>query len=1071
MKLPNSTGQKQDLNRMLRQDFYTTHGTHVAGTIAAQGNNPYGIKGLAPKIELYAYRVLGAYGSGANSQIIAGINKAVEQKMDVINLSLGSTSNSQTATDAIAINNAVLAGVTACIANGNEGPNRATIGSPATAAFAISVGNSTKPETYHTAAANITMNGSTKSYPMDINAWTFGTDPKNVLTGTYSLVAVPNIGDTPDYAGLDVKGKVVLVSRGTTTFVDKVQKAKANGAAAIIIHNSATGTNSPGPANGTNHYAYLSDSFEYIPDFDMSYTDGSALRTALASNAANVTFTNFASTTSSGDLVNNSSSRGPANPVFDIKPDVTAPGTNIMSSIPAYGKDYLDSGAAIPDGIYSQSYEKYTGTSMAAPHIAGISALLKSEHPDWTPFDIKVAISNTAKQLDVTKFDVFAQGPGRVQPLKAATTEALAYVYDTTSYNNQTYDNIKGTITFGNVTADANNSLTVTRDIVLKSLSDSTSNYTAAVQTTKNATGSLAGAAVTIDKSSFTLAGEQKLTVTLSVPMGTGTTGSELLGYVVITNGTTTLNLPFAANFAPPSGLKSFTIDSNHISPNGDGKLDSTTVRYEFHNNQDLTYIEIIDLANPDAGYYEDGGLGWIVNTNSTSTGPQTTAFTGKYHEFGNPGSALDQTLPDGVYGMFIETTTFGGEWFPVFVKTSAPKIVAPSQLSVESDSYVFSGLVDDEYLTFISTFEEYDFDLDYDGINSFLNTKYELTDSSNTLISSGPVTLTLDGEINLPLSGLTSGVNKLKLIVDDAAANHAEQVVSINYLPVKQVTGVALDKSTLNFAVGDAPRQLTAVVAPADAINNNVTWTSSNPSVAAVDSNGLVTPGAAGTATITVTTAEGGFTASSQVTVSLRPNIKVYAKDSQVIADLSKKLDFYLALSNTDSVNALDATFRYDKTKFKLSSVELINQPDMIQAIDDNNGTVRLLAGFTKPITSSDYTDVIKITLEPLNAVERNIQANIQLISAITASKGVNIDVLSNNTGDKADILLRTYKDLVDINEDGIATVADLSKALEYYRVTSADADWSAAKRADVNFDGVVDISDFTIIMYHIIH
>lgn len=69
--------------------FYTTHGTHVAGTIAAIGANEYGIKGIAPKVDLYMYRVLGAYGSGSTSGIIKGIDTAVIEEMDVINLSLG----------------------------------------------------------------------------------------------------------------------------------------------------------------------------------------------------------------------------------------------------------------------------------------------------------------------------------------------------------------------------------------------------------------------------------------------------------------------------------------------------------------------------------------------------------------------------------------------------------------------------------------------------------------------------------------------------------------------------------------------------------------------------------------------------------------------------------------------------------------------------------------------------------------------------------------------------------------------------------------------------------------------
>ena len=131
--------------------FYTSHGTHVAGTIAAIGKNEYGIKGIAPKVDLYAYRVLGAYGSGSNAGVIAGINKAVEEGMDVINLSLGGGNNSSTTADSIAINNAMLAGTIAVIATGNSGPGRGTIGTPAAAALGIAVGNTTNPEAMHDA--------------------------------------------------------------------------------------------------------------------------------------------------------------------------------------------------------------------------------------------------------------------------------------------------------------------------------------------------------------------------------------------------------------------------------------------------------------------------------------------------------------------------------------------------------------------------------------------------------------------------------------------------------------------------------------------------------------------------------------------------------------------------------------------------------------------------------------------------------------------------------------------------------------------------------------------------------
>ncbi|PJO44229.1 S8 family serine peptidase, partial [Lysinibacillus xylanilyticus] len=126
--------------------FYTSHGTHVAGTIAAIGANEFGIKGIAPKVDLYAYRVLGAYGSGATSGIVKAIETAVKEKMDVINLSLGGGANSETDAGSFAINNAMMAGTIGVVATGNEGPNRGTMGTPATARLGIAVGNTTNPE-------------------------------------------------------------------------------------------------------------------------------------------------------------------------------------------------------------------------------------------------------------------------------------------------------------------------------------------------------------------------------------------------------------------------------------------------------------------------------------------------------------------------------------------------------------------------------------------------------------------------------------------------------------------------------------------------------------------------------------------------------------------------------------------------------------------------------------------------------------------------------------------------------------------------------------------------------------
>ncbi|WP_208414587.1 metallophosphoesterase [Paenibacillus castaneae] len=206
-------------------------------------------------------------------------------------------------------------------------------------------------------------------------------------------------------------------------------------------------------------------------------------------------------------------------------------------------------------------------------------------------------------------------------------------------------------------------------------------------------------------------------------------------------------------------------------------------------------------------------------------------------------------------------------------------------------------------------------------------------------------------------------------------------------------------------------------------------------------------------------------------VTIINQPNVKVYVKKSTVIAELSKKAEFYIALSNADDVNALDTTFHYDHTKFKLAAFELINQDDDIQSFDDNNGSVRFIAGFTKPISTVGYTDVVKLTLEPISVFNKFLQADIKLDKVTTASKGINTVVLNNTEEKAASIMLRTYKNLVDVNEDGKVDVGDLSFAIDCYRTTSADPNWNKAKRSDVVEDGVIDTADLTLIMYHIMH
>lgn len=782
--------------------FYTSHGTHVAGTIAALGKNPYGISGIAPKVDLYAYRVLGAYGSGSNAGVIAGINKAVEEGMDIINLSLGGGNNSSTTADTVAINNAMLAGTLAVMATGNSGPGRGTIGTPAAAALGVAVGNTTNPEATYDASVTVTAGAYTKTSTIKLMGTTFGVDLADQLSGEFDIVAVPGVGEPKDYDGLDVDGKFVLVSRGSIAFVDKIAAAKAAGAVGLLIHNFSGGTNAPNPS-GT----FLGDAFEFLPTFDMSQTEGDALRAALGSNTGKVSFANFNKTMTTGDEVNNSSSRGPTTPHFDIKPDVTAPGTNIMSTIPMYGKDN-------PDADYSQAFTRKTGTSMATPHVAGIAALIMNANPDWNAFDVKVAISNTAKVLDTTKYDVFAQGPGRIQPYEAAFPKVLAYAEDTVVSDGKTVPNVKGTVTFGNLDNVKDEDISVSKQILVKDLQGIGGNFEVDVIVTKK----FGDALVTVDKPMFTLDGEQALIVTLTASKTDSTkAGDELLGYIHVRTGgdkvetksltvdqtklemqtgktvqlkvteTTTeteselvgVSLPFSANFAPKNQtapITNYKLTETDLSFNDDGVKDVGRLNFTLNTNVADNYVELWDIMDPEGGYYGDGYIGYLHAGSSLGAGSYYLDIDGEYVPWGRAGWA---PIPDGIYTVDFSGVNLGAgsavvkAWDgPLFVKSLPATVVADAQFIGDS-MYEFTGQLVDNYILWQEVLAQYD--LGY-NVNTKLKTSYKVYNEYEEEISGGDIILEQDGSFSF--EAVASETDKVVIFIDDAAGNSTEQVV-----------------------------------------------------------------------------------------------------------------------------------------------------------------------------------------------------------------------------------------------------------------------------------------------------
>jgi len=863
--------------------FYTSHGTHVAGTIAAIGANQYGIKGIAPEVDLYAYRVLGAYGSGSNSGIIKAIDTAVIEKMNVINLSLGDDNNSETDLGSFAINNAMMAGTISAIATGNSGPGRSTIGTPATARLGIAVGNTTNPEVMHDGEVNITIGDYKYSKKLNFMATTFGKELSTQLEGEFELVAVPGVGKATDYNGIDVEGKVALISRGEIAFVDKIAAAMDNGAIATIIHNFAGGTNAPNPSG-----VFLGDSFAFVPTIDMSVTDGTAIRESLKNGKGKVTFGKYGSSKTLGDELSDSSSRGPSTPNFDIKPDVIAPGTNIMSSVPAYKWDF-------PEASHEESYDRSSGTSMATPHIAGIAALIKQANPTWDAFDVKVALSNTAKLLDTKKYDVFAQGPGRVDAYAAAHPSFLAYALDKANNNGVEVDNVKGTVTFGKQKLD--NNISVTKQIRVKDLKGVGGNFNVNVDVTK----SFGDAKLTIDKSSFKLAenGEQLVNVTLTASKNTATkAGDEYLGYIHIKGGQNQVSLPFAVDFSgeTPVEVKNMRITETDLSFNSDGVKDEAMLYFTITGDVLTNYIELWDIENPDGGYYGDGYIGYLHAATSLAAGSYQLRIAGQYRPWGGTGAAQ---IPDGLYTIDYTAETKAGNVIgdyagPIVVKSTKPVIagnVAGNKLT---------GQVTDKYIDYNDVLKQYG--LHYD-LNTKLKASYVVT-SDGKAGTAVPLTLKQDGSFEI---ALTQEADLVTVHVEDAAGNKGKTDFTIE----KQAEiSLTVDQPEVSLEKGQTA---TLVVTQTTKVGENIVeedvtdkaqYSVAEETVASVQA-GVITANAPGVTTITITYGENTVNVIVTVVEETEKTVSLKADKEQVL----------IKEGTTDIVRIIEVTTIGDKT------------------------------------------------------------------------------------------------------------------------------------------------------------
>ena len=409
-------------------DVYSTHnnhGTHVSGVIVGKDDV---ITGVAPNAQLVSMKVFSDVMDTARaSWILNALEDCVVLGVDVINMSLGTACGFSREGDE-ELESGVYqkirdAGISLIVAasnsynsayssekNGNlpltSNPDSGTVGSPGTYEGAMSVASINGEETPYILYEDTIIyfdestNGTSKEN--DFFETLLGDESEKV----YEYVVIPGVGRTADYTGLEMAGKIALVRRGDNTFEEKAMIAESQGAAGIIIYNNVSGE------------IKMNVGKAKLAVCSISQDDGEMLAEQGGGELI------ISKSQSSGPFISDFSSWGPG-PNLEIKPEITAHGGNILSSITGGG------------------YDRLSGTSMACPNLAGVTILLRQyvveNFPAIANDNVKVnrmvnalmmSTADIALNTNGLPYSVRKQGAGLANLMNSINTPAIITTYD-----------------------------------------------------------------------------------------------------------------------------------------------------------------------------------------------------------------------------------------------------------------------------------------------------------------------------------------------------------------------------------------------------------------------------------------------------------------------------------------------------------------------------------------------------------------------------------------------------------------------------------------------------------------
>ncbi len=659
----------------------TPHGTHT-GSIAGGdvvdatflGLDIPDLSGVAPKAYLMSYRVFYESVTGDASfytvEGLAALEDIVADGADVLNNSWGGGPSSVGGEfDALdtALRNVVAAGIFVSMSAGNAGPGLGTGDHPSP--DYMNVAASTTGSTLAAGQLRVSAPAPAPEDLQDIPFSTaeFGAPLAGGIELTYPYVAAGSVDPANEegcmpWAATSFAGKAVLISRGICEFSQKVYLAEQAGAEFVVVYNSADGGDDLITMAGGANAEDVTISSIFVGNTDgMGMVDWYVQE---GDDAALTLDTMAFPVDSQPDIIANFSSRGPS-AGSTLLPDIAAPGVSIL----AQGYTPSATGEARHLG-----WGQASGTSMAAPHVAGAAALLLQEHPRWTPAQIKSALMSTAKYLEVYNEDgspaqPLDMGAGRMD-IEAALDPGV--FLDPPS------------LTFGQVVSGTTQTLSFT----VRSASSTAETYAISAISTAGGFGALAALpGVSVSPASITLAPGASAEVTVTFDSAAGTGIGENQGYIVLDGAAHEAHLPVWGRVVEAEAPASVLIIDNDASTTlmmadyasyYTDALDALGITYtlwdadaQYGDDVDVTIPTAAEMAPYDVVLYFTGD-NYHPNGTFTVTTPLTTLDTDALTEYANQGgviiamgqdiaAVLNSDEPDS--GIFFYNSVLGGNY------------------------------------------------------------------------------------------------------------------------------------------------------------------------------------------------------------------------------------------------------------------------------------------------------------------------------------------------------------------------------------------------------------------------